>query len=104
MPESAFMDMARSIDPGALLLALQLAVAAIVALWAKKIVDMIVGSITFRMNRYVSLGTEVEVDGIIRGVITSVTWTSIKVANDEEFLIVPTSRWMWRTWKFKNRS
>jgi len=104
MAHSSFLELARGIDPSILLLATQFFIAAIVALWAKKLLDMIVGSIIFRMNRYVSIGSEVEVDSQIRGVVTSITWTSIRVTNDEEFMVIPTSKWMWRTWKFKNRS
>jgi len=103
LPQQPLFALAESLDLSVLAWALQLFLAAIVASWLKKLADLVVGSITFRMNRYVSLGAEVEVDGIIKGTISSVTWTSIKVSNQEEFLVVPTSRWMWRTWKFKRR-
>lgn len=103
MAQDVFMDLARGIDLSIIALALQLFLAAIVALWFKKLIDMIVGSITFRLNRYVSIGCEVEVEGL-HGIIQSVTWTSIKVVGENEFLVIPTSRWMWLTWKFKRRA
>jgi len=90
--DAVVLKMVEQFDTQLLTLLFKLAVVAILVLLFKGLIQDIVSYIVFRTNRYVGIGTPVEVYGKI-GRIRSVSLSFIVIETEKGFIPIPTRGW-----------
>ena len=95
--EKAILDLINSVELSLWWLLFKIFIAAIIVLTFKSIISSIVGYFIFRANKYISIGTNVNVDGF-EGVIVKITLSDVVIENDKQRYVIPMTEVKSRKW------
>ena len=97
MDEKAILDLINSVELSLWWLLFKIFIAAIIVLTFKSIISSIDGYFIFRANKYISIGTNVNVDGF-EGVIVKITLSDVVIENDKQRYVIPMTEVKSRKW------